>query len=103
MGPRLPGARAGGSGGARRGSDGQGRGRPGPRPRRRLLALALAALLPHAAVSPPSAAALPDTTLVSCDTTKGTIKVEVHPAWAPIGAARFLELVTTDYFNDVAL
>lgn len=69
-----------------------------------LLALLLALLMADGAVSPPaSAAPLPDTTLVSCETTKGTIKVEVHPAWAPVGAARFLELVTSEYLSDVAL
>jgi peptidyl-prolyl cis-trans isomerase A (cyclophilin A) len=40
---------------------------------------------------------------VSCETTKGQIMIEVHPAWAPLGAARFLELVRSQYFTDVAL
>ena len=55
------------------------------------------------ALSPPTSPGLPETTLVSCTTTKGSIKLEVHPAWAPIGAARFLELVSTGFLTDVAL
>jgi peptidyl-prolyl cis-trans isomerase A (cyclophilin A) len=31
------------------------------------------------------------------------VPCRIHPAWAPIGAARFLELVSTGYFADVAL
>ena len=67
-----------------------------------LLLLLLLLLLASTAASPP-APSLPDTTLVSCSTTKGSIKLEVHPAWAPIGADRFLELVSGDFFTDVAL
>ena len=33
-------------------------------------------------------------TLVCCETTKGTLNIEVHPAWAPNGAARFLDMVS---------
>jgi hypothetical protein len=75
-----------------------------------LLALALLALgaqrgaLSVPNVQPPAASgAWPDVTRVSCDTTKGPVVIEVHPAWAPLGAARFLELVESDYFSDVAL
>ena len=39
---------------------------------------------------------------VSFETTKGTFIVEVHPEWAPIGAYHFLELVSKDFYNDVA-
>lgn len=39
------------------------------------------------------------TTMVVCQTTKGAVTIEIHPGWAPIGAARFLELVDTGYFN----
>ncbi len=68
----------------------------------RLLLLSLLLVLASSVVSPP-APGLPDASLVSCSTTKGTIKLEVHPAWAPRGAERFLELVSSDFFTDVAL
>ena len=68
----------------------------------RLLLLSLLLVLASSVVSPP-ASGLPDTSLVSCSTTKGTIKLEVHPAWAPLGAERFLELVSSNFFADVAL
>jgi len=37
---------------------------------------------------------------VRLETTKGPIVVEVHREWAPHGADRFHELVTTRYFDD---
>ena len=39
---------------------------------------------------------------VRLETTKGNIDVEVDPALAPLGAARFFELVTNGYYTDVA-
>lgn len=39
---------------------------------------------------------------VLLDTTKGPIHIEVHPDWAPLGAARFRELVESGYYTDVA-
>lgn len=39
---------------------------------------------------------------VELDTTKGAIVIDVHPDWAPKGAARFRELVESGYFTDVA-
>jgi cyclophilin family peptidyl-prolyl cis-trans isomerase len=33
------------------------------------------------------------------DTTKGPFTVEVHPDWAPLGAARFEELVKDGFYN----
>jgi peptidyl-prolyl cis-trans isomerase A (cyclophilin A) len=36
---------------------------------------------------------------VAFDTTKGSFIVEVHPSWAPLGAARFKELVEDKYFD----
>jgi len=36
---------------------------------------------------------------VAFDTTKGSFIVEVHPEWAPIGAARFRELVEDKFFD----
>jgi cyclophilin family peptidyl-prolyl cis-trans isomerase len=38
--------------------------------------------------------------LVDIDTSQGRFTLEVHPDWAPIGAARFLELVKAKYFDD---
>jgi peptidyl-prolyl cis-trans isomerase A (cyclophilin A) len=37
---------------------------------------------------------------VQLDTTKGPIVIEVHRDWAPYGADRFYELVTSRYFDD---
>ncbi len=53
-----------------------------------------------------SASPAPQTTLapseyrVGIDTTKGPIVIEVHREWAPRGADRFYELVTSGYFDD---
>lgn len=38
-------------------------------------------------------------TLVCCNTTVGTLNIEVHHAWAPIGAERFLDMVKSDFFS----
>jgi peptidyl-prolyl cis-trans isomerase A (cyclophilin A) len=37
-------------------------------------------------------------TLVCCETTAGQLSIAVHDSWAPIGAKRFLEMVSSDYF-----
>jgi peptidyl-prolyl cis-trans isomerase A (cyclophilin A) len=37
---------------------------------------------------------------VQLETTKGAIVIEVHRDWAPNGADRFYELVTSRYFDD---
>jgi homoserine O-acetyltransferase len=37
---------------------------------------------------------------VRLDTTRGSIVIAVHRAWAPRGADRFYELVTSKYFDD---
>ena len=37
--------------------------------------------------------------LVKFETSKGNFVVEVHPEWAPIGAARFEELVKDHFFD----
>src|SRR3954471_20841252 len=37
---------------------------------------------------------------VRLDTTKGPIVIDVHRDWAPNGADRFYELVTSHYFDD---
>jgi peptidyl-prolyl cis-trans isomerase A (cyclophilin A) len=37
---------------------------------------------------------------VGLETTKGPIVIEVHREWAPHGADRFYELVTSGYFDD---
>ncbi len=41
-----------------------------------------------------------DTFLVRLETSKGNIDIEVHPAWAPKGAARFRELVEIGFYNE---
>lgn len=35
------------------------------------------------------------------DGSSGQVVVEVHPAWAPLGAARFLELVQNGFYKDI--
>ena len=72
-------------------------------PRFTLVVGALLVVAPLCVAPPRQPAALPDVSVVECATTKGTIKIEVHPAWAPLGAARFLELVQAAFFTDVAL
>ena len=46
--------------------------------------------------TPPAA----DTFIVDFTTSKGAFAVEVNPAWAPNGAARFRELVDAGFYND---
>jgi cyclophilin family peptidyl-prolyl cis-trans isomerase len=46
------------------------------------------------------AALAPNTYRVQLDTTKGPIVIEVHRDWAPHGADRFHELVTSGYYDD---
>ncbi|MEZ4324538.1 MAG: peptidylprolyl isomerase [Polyangiales bacterium] len=53
---------------------------------------------PSAAPAAPSA----EPFTVVLDTTKGPIHIDVHPEWAPLGAARFRELVEAGYYTDVA-
>jgi homoserine O-acetyltransferase len=48
----------------------------------------------------PGAAASPSLYRVQLDTSKGPIVIEVHREWAPQGADRFHDLVTTGYFDD---
>ena len=38
-------------------------------------------------------------TLVTCETTKGFLHIIVHPSWAPLGAKRFLDMVSRKYFS----
>jgi peptidyl-prolyl cis-trans isomerase A (cyclophilin A) len=45
----------------------------------------------------------PETFTVRLDTTKGAIVIECVRAWAPLGADRFHELVTSRYYDDAAL
>lgn len=35
-------------------------------------------------------------------TTKGPVKLDVHPEWSPLGAARFGELVESGFYADIA-
>jgi peptidyl-prolyl cis-trans isomerase A (cyclophilin A) len=44
--------------------------------------------------------AQPETFRVRLDTTKGPIVIEVHRDWAPLGADRFRELVTSGYYDN---
>lgn len=38
-------------------------------------------------------------TIVCCNTTAGVLNIEVHPSWAPVGAARFLDMVRDNFFQ----
>jgi len=40
---------------------------------------------------------------VRCQSSTGDLLIEVHPEWAPIGAARFLELVESGFFTESPL
>lgn len=44
--------------------------------------------------------AVPDTFRVKFETTAGNFVVEVHRDWAPIGAERFHELITTKFYDE---
>jgi peptidyl-prolyl cis-trans isomerase A (cyclophilin A) len=48
-------------------------------------------------------AAAPERFMVRLDTTKGAIVIECVRAWAPLGADRFYELVTSGYYDDSAI
>ncbi|KAJ1455100.1 hypothetical protein M885DRAFT_520663 [Pelagophyceae sp. CCMP2097] len=39
------------------------------------------------------------TTRVRCETTTGPITIDVRPDWAPLGAARFLDMVDSGFFS----
>lgn len=56
----------------------------------------LAVVLLAAQIATPA----PDSYRVQLDTTKGPIVIEVHRDWAPHGADRFHELVTSGYYDD---
>jgi peptidyl-prolyl cis-trans isomerase A (cyclophilin A) len=45
----------------------------------------------------------PSRFVVRLDTTKGPIVIECFRQWAPLGADRFYDLVTSGYFNDSAI
>jgi peptidyl-prolyl cis-trans isomerase A (cyclophilin A) len=53
-----------------------------------------------AALAPAAHAAAPDHFRVRLETTKGAIVVDVQRSWAPNGADRFFDLVTSGYFDD---
>jgi peptidyl-prolyl cis-trans isomerase A (cyclophilin A) len=48
----------------------------------------------------PGSSVAEETFLVRLETSKGNIDIEVHPAWAPKGAARFRELVEIGFYNE---
>ena len=47
-----------------------------------------------------TSASAPPQFRVRLETTKGPIVIEVHRDWAPLGADRFYELVTSGYYDD---
>ena len=52
-----------------------------------------------APAQPPAVDQAPDTYKVKLDTSKGAIVIEVHKAWAPIGAQHFYDLVKSGYYD----
>jgi peptidyl-prolyl cis-trans isomerase A (cyclophilin A) len=44
----------------------------------------------------------PPTAKISCETTKGPLKIDVHSDWAPLGAERFVTLVKDGFYTDIA-
>jgi homoserine O-acetyltransferase len=62
--------------------------------------LALLLMLLAGSFGPGLRTAAPDLFRVQLDTTKGAIVIEVHRDWAPHGADRFYELVTSGYYDD---
>lgn len=43
-----------------------------------------------------------DVSKVQCETSKGSLTIEVHNSWAPLGAERFLNLVQDGFYTDIA-
>jgi cyclophilin family peptidyl-prolyl cis-trans isomerase len=43
------------------------------------------------------------TVQIRCETSKGTLDIDLHPEWSPQGVERFLALVRDDFFSDIAL
>jgi peptidyl-prolyl cis-trans isomerase A (cyclophilin A) len=54
---------------------------------------------PQPAAAPTAQESAPQVSRVRFTTSKGPFVVEVHPEWAPLGAARFLELVKAGYYD----
>jgi homoserine O-acetyltransferase len=61
---------------------------------------AAALALTLAWLAPAARAGVPDVFDVRLETSKGPIVIEVHREWAPLGAARFHELVRGHYYDD---
>jgi peptidyl-prolyl cis-trans isomerase A (cyclophilin A) len=61
----------------------------------------LAAVAFAAAAAAAAQEKAPDTYKVKFDTSKGPFVVEVHRAWAPLGADHFYNLVKSGFYNDV--
>jgi hypothetical protein len=40
---------------------------------------------------------------VVCDSTKGAFRIEMHPEWAPIGAAQFIEAVSDGVYDGTVI
>lgn len=44
-----------------------------------------------------------DVATVQLQTTKGPINIKVVPKWAPLGAQRFLQMVSDGFYNDISI
>ena len=40
--------------------------------------------------------------IVSCETSQGLLRIQVHSEWAPLGAKRFVDLIKDEFFTDIA-
>jgi peptidyl-prolyl cis-trans isomerase A (cyclophilin A) len=66
-----------------------------------LFALALAAPASAQSATARAPVAVPDSFLVKFETSRGNFYMMARTAWAPLGVARFQELVTAKYYDDV--
>jgi len=55
--------------------------------------------LPAGPEHPAGSAPIGIVSVVNCETTAGPITIAVHKAWSPRGAARFLDMVESGFFN----
>ena len=68
-----------------------------------MMKLLLALAISLGAMSGAADVRVPERFTVALDTTKGAIIIDCVRAWAPHGADRFYELVTTGYYDDAAI
>jgi peptidyl-prolyl cis-trans isomerase A (cyclophilin A) len=67
----------------------------------RILTLAIAAVPAHTQIVPPSSYPVVFEVKNLDGGSSGSFTLQIHPDWAPLGAARFRELANSTFFNDV--